>query len=129
MKGLVAETDIEELESLHTTTGLAPSILLCPYADQSALQALAMHNYVLDGFLNIYARSLKDIQIEVDPYMNFSEGPTFTSDVVVSRSPANDEIASTFIRASVAGFKYDGRPLDVLETYAEAAVLRRDTIL
>lgn len=129
MKGLVTERDLEQIEALHSTADLTPSILLCPYADQSVLQALAMRNYVLDGFLNIYARSLNDIQVEVDPYMSFSEDLTFGPDTVVSRSPANDDVTSTFIHASIAGFKDDGRSVDVLHSLAETAVLRRDTIL
>ncbi|CAI7678441.1 unnamed protein product [Penicillium manginii] len=115
--------------ALHTTADLTPSILLCPYADQSALQALAMRSYVLDGFLNIYARSLHDIQVEVDPYMSFSEDLTFGPEMIVSRGAANEENGSTFIDASVAGFKDDGRSVEVLESLAESAVLRRDTIL
>lgn len=129
MKGLVTDTDIEQLEALHTTTELSPAILLCPYADQSVLQALAMRNYVLDGFLNIYARSLHDIQVEVDPYMSFSEDLTFGPDMIVSRGTANEDTTSKFIHASVAGFKDDGRSVEVLESLAETAVLRRDTIL
>ncbi|KAJ5234687.1 uncharacterized protein N7469_003855 [Penicillium citrinum] len=129
MKGLVTETDLENLEALHDDADLTPSILLCPYADQSALQALAMRNYVLDSFLNIYARSLHDIQVEVDPYMSFSEDLTFGPDMIVSRTPANDDVTSSFIHASVAGFKDDGRSVDVLASLAETAALRRDTIL
>jgi GNAT superfamily N-acetyltransferase len=61
--------------------------------------------------------------------MSFAEDLTFGPDVVVSRAPANEDTASTFIHASVAGFKDDGRSVDVLQSLAESAVLRRDTIL
>lgn len=129
MKGLVTDNDIEQLEALHTTADLTPSILVCPYADQSALQALAMRSYVLDGFLNIYARSLHDIQVEIDPYMSFSKDLTFGPEMIVSRGAANEDNGSTFIHASVDGFKDDGRSVEVLASLAESAVLRRDTIL
>ena len=129
MKGVVTENDISEIEDLHGRSNLTPSILLCPYADQSVLQALAMRSYVVDGFLNIYARSLHEVNVEFDTSMDFPAEISFGSNMLVCRAPANEAGMGAFIHASVAGFKDDGRSDEVLRSLAETAALRLDTNL
>lgn len=131
MKGRVTEQDLCDIETLHDSANLTPTILLCPYADQSVLQALAMRSYVVDGFLNIYARSLHDLHVEFDLDMDSTEPSelAFSSNMMVCRAPANDAGAGAFIHSSVAGFKDDGRSVEVLRSLAESAAMRTDTNL
>ncbi|KAJ6080902.1 hypothetical protein N7499_005776 [Penicillium canescens] len=129
MKGMVTEDDLSNIEALHEEASLTPTILLCPYADQSVLQALAMRNYVVDGFLNIYARSLHEIHVDFDPNMDAPAELPFGSNMLVCRAPANEAGMGAFIHASVAGFKDDGRSDEVLRSLAETAALRSDTNL
>ncbi|KAJ5971516.1 uncharacterized protein N7479_001434 [Penicillium vulpinum] len=129
MKGQVTEDDLSDIEDLHARANLTPSILLCPYADQSVLEALATRGYVVDGFLNIYARSLQGIHVDFDPNVDLPAEFPFGSNMLVCRAPANDTAVGTFVRASVAGFKGDGRSDEVLRSLAETATLRTDTNL
>jgi GNAT superfamily N-acetyltransferase len=129
MKGMVTEDDLSDIEALHAASNLTPSILLCPYADQSVLQALAMRSYVVDGFLNIYAQSLHEINVGFDPSTESPAELSFGSNMLVCRAPANEVGMGAFIQASVAGFKDDGRSDEVLRSLAETAALRADTNL
>lgn len=124
MEGPVTDYDIRELEDLHRASNLSPSVLLCPYADPSALQMLAVRGYGVDSFLNIYARSLHDLPID-----NEASEYSFGFDMRVSRAPATEAGMAAFINNSVAGFMDSGRPVAFLRAVAEMAALRTDTIL
>lgn len=130
MKGPVTDIDIRHLENLHLDANLSPTILLCPYADPSALQVLAVRGYGVDSFLNIYARSLHDLSLDFDMDVNPEsiEYP-FGLDTKVVRAPATDTGMAAFINNSVAGFKDGGKALTLLRNLAEMAALRTDTIL
>lgn len=125
MEGPVTDYDIRELEDLHRASNLPVSVLLCPYADPSALQMLAVRGYGVDSFLNIYARSLNDIPVNMDQEPEY----TFGFDTRVSRAPATEAGMAAFIHNSVAGFMDGGRPVTFLRAVAEMAALRTDTVL
>ncbi|KAJ5543631.1 hypothetical protein N7461_009634 [Penicillium sp. DV-2018c] len=129
IKGRVTDSDLADIEALYAAANLTPCILLCPYADQSVLQALAMRSFVVEGFLNIYARSLHEIHVDFDPSLDPPADLPFGSNMLVCRAPANDAGMGAFIHASVAGFKDDGRSDEVLRSLAETAALRGDTNL
>jgi GNAT superfamily N-acetyltransferase len=123
MEGKVLDEDLCNLESIFASIGLCPEIHLCPFADQSALQSLASCRYVVKGFLNTYACSLKDSAVEID-----HRKPKFAAGLVISRAAAGHE-AERFIQASIAGFEDGGRSPEILRVLAEIATLRQDTRL
>ena len=127
MRGPVTINDIREIENLHLAANLSPTVLLCPYADPSALQSLAVGGYGVDSFLNIYARFLHDLPVEIDA----TESPeySFGYDTKVCRAPPTDAGMEAFIQSSVTGFKDGGRALPVLQSLAEMAAIRTDTTL
>ena len=131
MKGPVRDYDIKQLENLNRAANLSSSVLLCPYADPSALQALAVCGYGVDSFLNIYARPLAELPVARDPRPDMTQPWDFmySPDTCVSRAPATEAGMAAFIHNSVAGFKDGGRPVPFLRCLAEMAALRTDTVL
>lgn len=121
MNGAVSREDLLGAEAIFASRGLGTDVDLCPYADASALEALAKGGYVVNGFVNAYARILSD-----EDLMN-TGGKSQASEIeIVGVTPDKVE---DFIRASASGFASSGRPVNLLETLARVAVLRSDTLL
>lgn len=114
----VSRHDLLPVEALYSSLGLQTEVVLCPYADPTALTALAEGGYVVDGFVNAYARALTDEDlVEGDEY----------GEIEVCR--VMEDNFDEFVKSSVAGFASGGRPRELLETLARIATMRADTRL
>ncbi|PVH87987.1 hypothetical protein DL98DRAFT_525264 [Cadophora sp. DSE1049] len=116
MGGPVSGEDLAVAEDLFERNDVVEmGINLCPLADPSALQALASRGYIVENFINSYARHLTDEDLkEVE-----------VKGVEIICVP--NERASEFPKWSVEGYKDGGRLELLLDTLAQAAVLREDT--
>ncbi|KAH7382841.1 hypothetical protein BKA64DRAFT_712691 [Cadophora sp. MPI-SDFR-AT-0126] len=116
MAGPVSSEDLAIAEDLFEKNGVVEmGISLCPLADLSALRVLASRGYVVDSFINSYARhltdeDLKEVEVEGVEIIRVSQ-----------------ERAADFPKWSVKGYKDGGRLELLLDTLARAAVLREDT--
>jgi len=65
MKGPVTEADMERLEAFFEVRGSPTQIDLCPLADPTLLEQLALRNYRLRDFSNMLVRPLREGSIRV----------------------------------------------------------------
>ena len=117
MSGKVSREDLIAIEALYSSKDVAVEVDLCPYADATALQALALGEYAVNGFVNVYARAITETDLQ----------ETYSGEITIS-CVAPDR-AEDFVRCSVEGFAVTGRPTILLETLARVATMRADTRL
>jgi hypothetical protein len=117
MKGTVSSKELATFENLYTNNGIDTEIDLCPHADSSALQALASHGYIVNGFINNYVRLLTDEDLKQDG----------STESAVKISWVNTERLGEFPDISFAGYRDSGRPELLLKTLARIPALRTDT--
>ena len=64
MSGPVSTSSLIEIESLFMREGMKTNIALCPYADPTALKVLAERGYGISGFINTYAKVLRNEDVK-----------------------------------------------------------------
>jgi hypothetical protein len=117
MSGKVSREDLIAIEALYSAKNVAAAVDLCLYADATALQALALGGYAVNGFVNVYARTITETDLqEID-----SSGITI--------SCVTPDRAEDFVRCSAEGLAVTGRPSILLEVLARVAAIRADTRL
>jgi GNAT superfamily N-acetyltransferase len=119
MSGPVNEETIGDIASYYAERGLRTEIDLCPHADARVLDALRVHGFSVSAFSNSYA-------------INLSEGSPSAAcgtGLVVSKVGGHDQ--AEWIKTSIAGFSHqiDSRPANLIETLAQIAAFRDDTML
>ncbi|KAL2072181.1 hypothetical protein VTL71DRAFT_11524 [Oculimacula yallundae] len=119
MRGPVSEVDLAIAEDMFAKNGVETLVCLCTHADSSARKVLAARGYVVEGFMNCYARELTDADLEV--------GGMGIEGVEISRIP--EERLDEFPGWSAEGFRSSGGSEFLLDTLGRAAVLREDTRL
>jgi hypothetical protein len=117
MNGKILREDLIATEGLYSTKPVATEVDLCPYADATALQALALGGYTVNSFVNVYARSVT----EADLQEACSRG--------ITASRVTPDRADDSVGCSAEGFVITGRARILLETLARIAILRADTSL
>lgn len=115
MAGSVSTDDLAKTEALYDKTGVAGEIDLCPHADATAIQSLALRGYTVNGWINSYVRILTDADLQE---ANIPGVSIFQI--------ASDRFEE-FKNCSVGGYRDGGRPELLLETLARSAELRVDT--
>ncbi|GAD99748.1 predicted protein [Paecilomyces variotii No. 5] len=123
---VLLEKDLRDVQSTFASLDLYPQIHLCPLSDPSALRVLSSCGYTVSAFVNVYVCFLDDSSRvgRIDDYRNRDSGAT---DVVISKAMTDQ--AETFIQASIAGFRDNGRSPELLGVLAQIASLREDTHL
>ncbi|SFB36193.1 Ribosomal protein S18 acetylase RimI [Collimonas sp. OK607] len=120
--GAAVNTDeLAQLESLYAAQGLETQIDVCPHADGSTLAVLAERGYSVNAFSNTYVRALAP----TDTYVAEHGGSGI--EIITDRA----FVEATFVSDSVAGFSVQAvsRPVVLLETLAQIALQRSDTLL
>jgi len=117
----VNSNQLAQLEAIYDAQGLETQCDICPHADSSTLTVLAERGYVVNAFSNTYVRHLTP----ADTYAAAHGGNGI--EIIADRAL----VAPTFVSDSVAGFSVQAvnRPLILLETLAQIALQRSDTLL
>ena len=120
--GAAVNTDeLAQLESIYAAQGLDTQIDVCPHTDGGTLAVLAERGYSVNAFSNTYVRALAP----TDTYAAEDGGSGI--ETITDRA----FVEATFVGTSVAGFSVQAvnRPAVLLETLAQIALQRSDTLL
>jgi GNAT superfamily N-acetyltransferase len=61
LAGPLAEADLDRVETLYRSRGLPVRVRVCPLADSSSLRLLGERGYVVEDFMNVYARPIEPL--------------------------------------------------------------------
>jgi GNAT superfamily N-acetyltransferase len=117
MGGPTSTDDLAKVEKLYEQKSIAGEIDLCPHADATAIQVLALGGYTVNGWINSYVRILTDADFQEADLPGVS---------ILQISPDRLE---EFRNSSVEGYRDGGRSELLLEALARSAELRADTSL
>jgi GNAT superfamily N-acetyltransferase len=117
----VNSSELARLETAYAAQGLETQCDICPHADSSTLTILAERGYIVNAFSNTYVRHL----LPTDSYSVAYRGNGI--EIITDRAL----VETTFASDSVAGFSVQAvsRPVLLLETLAQIALQRSDTLL
>lgn len=117
----VNSSELARLETAYAAQGLETQCDICPHADSSTLTILAERGYIVNAFSNTYVRHL----LPTDSYSVAYRGNGI--EIITDRAL----VETTFASDSVAGFSVQAvsRPVILLETLAQIALQRSDTLL
>ncbi|OJJ08379.1 hypothetical protein ASPVEDRAFT_47523 [Aspergillus versicolor CBS 583.65] len=118
MNGPVSGEDLDAIGLLYSRIGVSPEINLCPFAHQTARDALERREWTICAEMNVYVLSLPEY-----------EGEENGEEICITHVSAEEY--QLFIETSVAGFGYNSTPeqVDLFQALASAATRRGDTRL
>lgn len=120
-----SHADMQNIEERFSRIGLPTIVDLCPHADKTTLDVLTSRRYHPYAFLNVYTRSLEDIDAN-DPLETLIVEHQGVCGAILCRVQAHEEDA--FVQSSVDGFGAY-RSTETLETLARISTRRLDTLL